>query len=316
MTIDTEFMAPNIVTQKSQRKHDRVGVEMFGRRLRLNCERKGDLAMTHLSVKTSIHASFIFLAAMLVLFGSAPAVRGVSLQCHEAAIGELKRLSPDGYAVYADYNNKADFKQWISDCSDMVGGLATAVHETIHMVTDQKDAFPLINGGRAYRIPEWPAFYRPSELLGQFSASSPYVQNYLKPGEASSADFFRYLMDEFNAYSHDLNTAIRLKPLEAPDQVTHHRDGLAAFMAFVAAYAAKAKADHPQTWKALKVSKVRASVYTLWSQAEDVMGNSCRIRNIANEATQYLRQVCTASILHPLSELLGRPPLCPVRCLR
>lgn len=256
------------------------------------------------------------LLLLLVGLPSTIAEAASSKPCHRSALTQLKQLSPHGYAVYRAYADKGDFMQWISDCDDVVGGLATAVHETIHMLTDEKDAYPLIDGGTAYRVPESADFFSPAELASQFPLNSPYVESYLVRGAASSADFFRYLLDEFNAYTHDLNTSIRLQRLEHPELETAHRDGLAAFMAFVTAYVARAKSTYPQTWRALQLPKVRGAVYTLWSQAEDVMGNSCHVRGIAQEAAGYLSRVCRANILHPLSHLLGRPPLCPVTCLR
>ena len=66
----------------------------------------------------------------------------------------------------------------------------------------------------------------------------------------------------------------------------------------------------------LQQPQVRATVYTLWSQAEDVMSKSCHLRDAAQEAYAYLDQVCAANIHHPLATLLGRPPLCPVSCQR
>ena len=231
--------------------------------------------------------------------------------CHRPALAHLKQLSPQGYAVYRAYSDKNDFLHWISDCQDVAGGLATAVHETVHMLTDEKDAYPLVRGGTVYRVPESPDFFAPAVLASRFPANSPYVESYLIRGAASSADFFRYLLDEFNAYAHDLNTSIRLEQLENPDIETAHRDGLAAFMAFVTAYVGQARSAYPRTWRALQRPKVRGTISALWSQAEDIMGKSCHLHRIAQEAAGYLGRVCRANILHPLSQLLGRPPLCP-----
>lgn len=258
-------------------------------------------------IGSSLRATLVVLA-LASLSGTA-----LAKPCHPTAIRALERFSPEGFRVFRHYPDKADFKRWI-ECDDLQGGLATAVHETIHAVTANRDAYPLVRGGTAWRVPESPDFYPPRLLRSMFSAESQYVISYLTPGAASSADFFRYLLDELNAYSHDLNTIVHLDSIRERDFESGHRDGLAALMAFVATYVDMAHRRHPRTWSALQTPKVRRTVVTLWEQAVDVMGRSCHLARYSFETPGYLAKVCGATDRHGLGRLLGHPPRCPIRC--
>ena len=110
-------------------------------------------------------------------------------------------------------------------------GLATAVHESVHLLTSEKEAYPLIGGGLAERPSESLRFFAPREIARRFDGRNAYVQTYLKRGAASSAEDFRFLLDELNAYSHDLATSVRLVSLLRPEHgQVGHRDGLAALV--------------------------------------------------------------------------------------
>jgi hypothetical protein len=235
--------------------------------------------------------------------------------CHAAALEQLRRAAPEGYAIYEKLQDKKHFTIWIK-CDDIQLGLTTAIHEGTHILTDEVNGYPLISGGVAPRVLQSKRFFPPKMVARQFNQDSSFVGTYMKPGAATSAEEFGFLLDELNAYSHDLNAAVRLARLADPNRDVFHRDGLAALMAFVAAYVEHARADEGTTWTALKKPDVRRSISILWAQAENVMGSSCRMPRYALEAREYLAPVCAANIRHGLGELLGRPPLCPVSCLR
>lgn len=240
-------------------------------------------------------------------------------ECHPRALAQLKRLAPEGWKVYEQTKDKSFFTRWIT-CENIQLGLTTAVHETVHLLTEGNEGYPLIMGGKLPRVSQTKrrrAFFPPRLTSHQFDDSSNFVTTYLKPGAASSADEFDYLLNEFNAYTHDLHAAIQLVSIGNRGQDVYHRDGLAALMSFVAAYVERARTEHPDTWKSLQEQPTRRVVTTLWAQAEQVMANSCRLSRYGFEATGYLTQhVCKADIRHGLGELLGRPPLCPVTCVR
>ena len=250
-------------------------------------------------------------ALFMILALSAPAT---AAPCHPAAIEMLRRHAPEAFAVHQKIADKAFFLRWIT-CDDVQLGLTTAVHESVHALTTQLDAYPLIDGRTVPRVADSRAFFPPRRVAGAFRADSTYVQNYLQEGGATSAVEFGFLLDELNAYSHDLNAAVRLRSMASPDRHVYHRDGLAALMSFVAAYVERARLESSETWRTLQVPVIRKTVTTLWAQSESVMGASCRTPNYGDETPAYLASICSSTIGHGLGQVLGRPPLCPVSCL-
>src|SRR5581483_5427704 len=148
--------------------------------------------------------------------------------CRSAAVEQLRRGAPQGFAVYRAIKDKSFFLGWIS-CDETERGLPTAVHESVHYITAEIDAFPLVGGGQVPRPHEVSKFFAPSRIAGQFKAND-FVTTYLQPGSATSANDFLYLLDELNAYTHDLNTAVALSRTSAVtpnEEAIDHRDGLA-----------------------------------------------------------------------------------------
>jgi hypothetical protein len=235
--------------------------------------------------------------------------------CTATNLELLRRTVPEGYAIYDKLGDKTNFTVWFR-CEDRQYDLTTAVHEGAHVVTADINAYPLINGRTVPIVGELKKLFRPGVLAPRFPAASAFVTNYLLPGQASSADHFGFLLNELNAYSHDLNTAVKLRHLAPKGYNVMHRDGLAALMAFTAAYVERARLENKDTWAILQSPRVKQTVATLWTQAEDVMGSSCRVPRYAEEAPEYLAPICAADIRHGLGRLLGRPPLCPVSCLK
>ena len=135
------------------------------------------------------------------------------------------------------------------------------MHESVHYITAETDAFPLLGGGQLKRPHEVSAFFAPSLIAGKFKAND-FVTTYLRPGSASSSSDFLYLLDELNAYTHDLNTAVTLSRSHASASKraiqVDHRDGLAALMAFVALYVERAEESEPATWRGLQRAARRA----------------------------------------------------------
>jgi hypothetical protein len=163
--------------------------------------------------------------------------------CRPRAIEKLRTAS-DGFSIYQRIKDKTFFLSWIS-CDEADFGLPTAVHESVHFITAESDAFPLVGGGDIKR-PDVSGFFAPSLIAGKFKKNE-FVSTYLRPGGASSATDFLYLLDELNAYTHDLNTAVTLssRATDETDVQVDHRDGLAALMAFVALYAQRAEESEP-----------------------------------------------------------------------
>jgi hypothetical protein len=170
--------------------------------------------------------------------------------CQPQAIRDLERRAPRGYAVYLAMRDKTQFLVFLT-CRDVQLGLSTAVHESVHILTEDRDAYPLIAGGFLPRQHGVSQFCPPREIAGKFKADS-YVQTYLRRGAASSADDLIYLLDELNAHSHDLATASQLIGLKQRDEQVDHRAGLAALMAFFLAYVEVARERKASTWEGLR----------------------------------------------------------------
>src|SRR3954468_20991113 len=255
---------------------------------------------------------FISIAMLL----GAP-LAAAAADCRPTAIEQLRAAAPEGFAIYQKIQEKKFFAGWIS-CGEPQFALPTAVHESVHYITAETDAFPLTGGGQLKRAHEVSAFFAPSLIAGKFKASD-FVTTYLRPGSASSSTDFLYLLDELNAYTHDLNTAVSLSRsrggVEQGDEVDH-RDGLAALMAFVALYAERAEQSEPATWSGLLEPRVARTVSELWGRAEKVMASSCGIANFCTEDKSLIRQFCQAGPRAALQTILGRPPVCPTACLR
>jgi hypothetical protein len=257
----------------------------------------------------------LFLVALAITgFGAGAASAAPRTDCRQDSMRQLKEKSPDGYAVYTTIADKKFFTNWIK-CDDVQLGLATAVHESVHHLSEDHDAFPLISGDSLKRPHEASRFYAPKLIAKNFDRSDEYVSTYLKPGAASAATDFLYLLDELNAYTHDLNTVVALTDLAPTHESVDHRDGLAALMAFTATYIATAEETQPVTWSGLQKPEVAKTVSGLWGQAERVMAASCRVPNIGHRDQGYIRQFCADKPTAALQKILGRAPVCPVDCL-
>ena len=233
--------------------------------------------------------------------------------CRPGAIDRLRALAPDGFSIYQRVQDKNFFIRWIT-CDDVASGLATAVHESVHAVTADEDVFPLVNGGDLPRPHEVSGFFAPSLIARKFKPSD-FVSTYLRSGTASSGTDFLYLLDELNAYSHDLNAAIDLKDMRSPDEEVDRRDGLAALMAFVAIYVQTAEDSEPATWSGLQKPEVAKTLADLWGHAEGVMQSSCGIPNFGSEDKRFIRQFCAAKAQSAMERILGRAPICPTTCI-
>jgi hypothetical protein len=141
------------------------------------------------------------------------------------------------------------------------------------------------------------------------------VQSYLGRNGASSKDDFMYLLDELNAYSHDLDAAVALVPLQRRDREVDHRDGLAGLMTFVMRYADTAQKAQPATWQGLQHPEPKKAIQTLWSQAETTLASSCGLPDFGLHDRDYIAYLCEEKNAGALAELLERVPACPADCL-
>ncbi|ARP98873.1 hypothetical protein [Pseudorhodoplanes sinuspersici] len=234
--------------------------------------------------------------------------------CQNQALGNLERLSPEGYAIYKAMSDKKQFLVWLT-CDDIQLGLATSVHESVHVLTQEQDSFPLINGEKIRRPHQVSKFFAPKQVAKNFGARDSYVQTYLRPGSATSAEDFLYMLDELNAYSHDLNSAAKLVSLQRRDRQIDHRDGLTAIMAFVVSYTDTAKKSQPATWQGLQAAEPKQVIQTLWAQAETALNSSCDIPAFGRKDKDYIAFISNSKNNTAISELIGRSPKISDECL-
>jgi hypothetical protein len=258
---------------------------------------------------------FVALAGAALVVGTHSAA---ARDCRPDAMERLHVSAPNGFAIYQKTKDKKFFLNWIA-CDEAQLGLSTAVHESVHYITAETDAFPLINGGQLKRPHEVSAFFAPSTIAAKFKGTD-FADTYLRPGKASSSTDFLYLLDELNAYTHDLNTAVSLSrsplPVQENGDEVDHRDGLAALMAFMALYVEQAAASEPATWSGLREPRVAKTVSELWGSAEKVMASSCGIPNFGTQDKGLIRQFCAGGPQAALQKILGRAPVCPTACLK
>ncbi len=261
---------------------------------------------------------FLAAAALCVALGaplpSSAAPQAKKPGCQTQALSDLERLSPRGYEIYKSMTDKKQFLVWLT-CDDIQLGLATSVHESVHILTEKMDSFPLINGEKIRRPHQVAKFFAPRQTTKNFDSRDSYVQTYLRPGSASSADNFLYMLDELNAYSHDLNSAVKLVSLQRRDRQVDHRDGLTALMAFVVSYVDTAKRSQPATWEGLQSAEPKRVLQTLWAQAETTLDASCGIPAFGRKDKDYIAFITDPSKNAAISELIGRTPKISDECV-
>src|ERR1700759_1706505 len=100
--------------------------------------------------------SFAALACLPLAAGTQSAA--AAADCRPDAVERLGAAAPEGFAIYQAIKDKKFFLGWIS-CGEAQLGLPTAVHESVHYITAELDAFPLIHGGQLKRPHEVAALF-------------------------------------------------------------------------------------------------------------------------------------------------------------
>lgn len=264
-------------------------------------------------MRKPFQATALLIAALGMSQPSLAAPQAKQTGCHTPALSNLQRLSPEGYAIYNAMSDKKQFLFWLT-CDDVQLGLATSVHESVHVLTEERDSFPLINGEKIRRPHQVEKFFAPKQTAKGFDSRDSYVQTYLRPGSATSAENFLYMLDELNAYSHDLNSAVKLVSLQRRDRQVDHRDGLTAMMAFVVSYSDMAKKSQPATWQGLQAAEPKQVIQTLWAQAETVLNSSCDIPAFGRKDKDYIAFINDPKNNTAIAELIGRSPKISDEC--
>ena len=269
------------------------------------------------------HASAVavlFLAALACMpLAAAHSVRRRPPTASRPLSRRLRAAAPEGFAIYQKIKDKKFFLSWIS-CDEAQLGLPTAVHESVHYITAETDAFPLVHGGQVKRPHEVSAFFAPSLIAGKFK-SSDFVDNL--PAAGTCQLIWRFPLSARRAQCLHARSQYRGQfepfaqaPFKNGDEVDH-RDGLAALMAFVALYVERAEDSEPATWSGLQQPRVAKTVSELWGGAEKVMASSVRHSGFGTRRqSRSIRQFCQSRPQAALRKILGRAPVCPTACLK
>ncbi|KAB2766108.1 hypothetical protein F9K84_21495 [Brucella anthropi] len=265
--------------------------------------------------------NFICMVATILMLTEPTQTIAANAECKTASLDALRQYVPEGYRIYREVSDKSQFTSWFG-CKDIILDLATGVHESVHVITEEQDIFPLIDGVSIER-PHTVSAFTPPKVIAPAAATifgndDIFIQTYLKPGEtaASSSDDFLYLLDELNAFSHDLNVATKLALNLAASQngQVDHRDGLAAMMAFVAEYVDFVSRNDQASWRGLQNKDTRSVLRALWGQGETVLAASCGIPDFGSTDRSYIQYFCATENNKAISQILGRSPVCPSKC--
>jgi len=264
--------------------------------------------------------SRIITIGVLALGGNLTPVAARTPDCAIRAINALRENVPEEFAIYQALADKAQFKVWLK-CQDLQLDLSTAVHESVHTLTETEVAFPLISGQRLRRPQNEQAQLPPpavlhEQLAAELGRDDIFLTTYIERGSASSADDFVVLLDELNAFAHDLNTATRLYHLHPVSTLrVDHRDGLAAIMVFTQRYLDHLQENDRRGWATVRTPQFSEAISHIWHQAERVLTASCPIPDFGTDDQRYIELLCREKNGGALSAFLKAPALCPARCL-
>lgn len=242
--------------------------------------------------------------------------------CVTKAVAALKGFSPSAFDTYKRLNDPDFFASFIAGCADAgefyLSDVPSAVHESVHAVRATTESYHLVTS-ELLPVPSAPGYFPPHEiadtLLRDLKSSDDYFDTYIRPGgePASSKDDFTYLLDELNAYTNDLQATMDLTALTP---LENREAGVVAMMSFVAGYISFAQAHQAATFAHLGHDQtMRATLVTLWAQADKVLARSCKYRaETAFDDTKYLDYLCDAGKTGAMAAVLGHSVRCPNEC--
>jgi hypothetical protein len=231
--------------------------------------------------------------------------------CEQMAVNTLRNSAPGEARVYDLLKDKDGFLFYVK-CSrkEFMSSLTGAVHESVHMLRTQTGGYYLLNGNFLKTVEDDDGFMPPSKILPLVDASDDKVQHYIAGDPDGSSGRFSVLLDEFNAYAHTLETAMRL-PLQ--EMVTYERYSLLSMMQFVKLYAEVARQRSPRTYAALFRADRRHVIQVLWAQAQALLERSCRHTRRQADEDSFTGVYKTADG-GALAEVLGSNPSYPASC--
>jgi len=244
---------------------------------------------------------------------------GATPKCAAEALKILREHSPHGTRIYRATKDKKFFLWWIR-CDDIPISLATSVHESVHVMSGH-----YLYRERSYFLPDqtwtkvrYKDLFHRGELLEEFGGrprpGNIYDENYLL--QTGNQDIV-FILEEFNAYVHDLMVSRELSALIPEGTRVSSRDALANFMFYLKRYLKRAKLKHPKDWEAIAQDpEYTATIRLMWRQAEAELAKSCPVPQIGMRNQEILRDVYAPEDSEALLEVLGFAPALPKECVR
>lgn len=255
--------------------------------------------------------SLLVVAASLVIVQStfaierAPTTPTEAKPCFDRAVHLLRERSPNEYKIYEMLNSETFFNIWL-ECDETNFNVTTALHESVHRLSflrrrAQRNSiysFPLPDG-RFLDVTRLQFFNR--DLIASDIAESDrdmYFDAYLTG--RSGAQSLLVLLDELNAYTHELILARDLAPLYPRQSRVSHRDGVARMMHFTALYLKRALHQHGplelETLDNLKHPAIANLIATLWKAAETALKQTCSLGSLGVEDAAILSKVYSPEV--------------------
>lgn len=242
------------------------------------------------------------LASWLIASG---AMAAEEKPCLKKAVA-LLRVDPNGFAVYKA-SEPSGFSFWL-DCDEMNYDVSSAVHESVHILSQAPDPGRyrfLLVGGDAIEVP-WSRSPPRSSVVERLRRDErdSYVETYLTG--PSGEQGLEVVLDELNAYTHGLVTEVALASRnEGTGRRTGARDGVAHFQLYLTLYLQVLGATDPALYNELSATHGQA-VATLWKQAERAMTDSLPYRSLGIDDRWYLFRAYHPDQLAELDKFVGK----------
>jgi hypothetical protein len=235
-------------------------------------------------------------------------IRAAPATCLPEVLETLRQKDPNAIGVYTTVANPDRFSFWL-DCSDALYAAPTAVHESTHTInfklsTYERSAFYL-PGGAVMSVPRFHGkLFGRNEIIPDLATSELgiYYRTYLV-GDIGKQEL-PVLLDELNAYTHDLITGTALQALIPSYQHRSERDGLVVFMYYLELYLKRARVAHPQAWQLIAGNtEYRALLQKLWANAETALRAACPIEALGIDDAPYVKKVYSDELVSELTKV-------------
>ena len=230
--------------------------------------------------------------------------------CAGAAINTLKQVDAQGFTVLANLPKPSEASRFLN-CNRSDYDLGTLVHESSHMVTQShftgREFSMLLPDGKLHTVPYDEHFFKLTELQVDLPQRDidHYAETYIFGGGQQQS--FPWMLDELNAYTHELITMTHLSQAGIKSVTSSYRDGPTRFMHYVELYLRRARVAHPEQWeKIASEPKYLDLIQNLWHHAESAISESCPHDELGIASEGIFPEVYTPDNLNELHELFAK----------